>query len=55
MISTLAKILKEIKPTKLTCVKTDRIMLHVEPMKDGELRVTYSNGFVRLNKIRDII
>lgn len=44
----LSDILESIEPSKVTLIKTDRVMLHVEPMKDGGLRVTYSEGFLNL-------
>ena len=48
MISKLSDIFKTVTPVKLTFIKTDRVMLHVEPIKSGGLRVTYSQGFLDL-------
>ena len=48
MSDKLSNILKTIKPEKITLIKTDRIMLHVEPLKSGGLRITYSQGFLDL-------
>lgn len=50
-IEKLAEILRNIKPEKLTHLKLDRVMLHVEPMNDGKLRITYSDGFLKLLNI----
>lgn len=46
----LSSILKDLDVDKVTCIKTDRVMLHVEPKGDGTLRVTYSEGFRELLK-----
>ena len=48
MINKLSDILKTIKPERVTLIKTERVMLHVEPMKSGGLRITYSQGFIDL-------
>jgi len=46
----LLKILSTTRPEKVVEIKIDRVMFHIEPMKSGGLRLTYSTAFMDIAK-----